>query len=216
MTIRLDNSVFIHTPRTGGTWLQEVLRVLGLDRQVLRGDLDGHLLYAALPVEWAGLTLFSFIRHPLLWVKSRWTHAVEIHAHPHGRHFGVHRRFDRCVRETFSETLSAIVVNEPGLVSNTFMEMTEGIPVENLVCTIDLPDQAHRLLSRLEGLPEDRLEAVRAVGKINSTSNRPRWQAQLNNVPKSLVQEFMATESWALELWRSRLVTKELSQTTIP
>lgn len=205
MTVRLDNSVFIHIPRTGGMWLREVLRKLGLDRQIFHGDLDSHLAYSQLPEEWYGkLTPFSFIRHPLKWVKSRWTHAMEINAHGHGRHFGIHRRFDNCVRLSFKETLECIVKNEPGLVTRTFNFMASGVPKENLACTVDLPDAAFDLLHRLEGLPDDQLEAVRQVEKTNSTSQHECWLQELEDVPADLVNEFLETEIGAVELWQSR------------
>ena len=218
MTVRLANSVFVHVPRTGGMWLREVARSLGLDRQILHGDLDSHLAYQDLPKEWDvhRLKPFSFIRHPMLWARSRWTHAMELQVHTNGRHFGIHGVFDRCVRMTFAATLRCILRNEPGLVSRTFLHMTRGIPEENLICTIDLPDAAHRLLVRLEGVQQAHLATVRDVKKTNSTATHEQWLTNLQEVPPGLVSEFLDSEKELLDLWASRLNDPSKAKAGVP
>lgn len=95
----IDGSIFLHVPKTGGTWAYEVLRRLRLIRRPVGKNQGGHsdftraLLYPRNKPRWrewsnpANLSLhnllapgrhaklpftFCFVRHPVSWYESAW------------------------------------------------------------------------------------------------------------------------------------------------
>lgn len=78
MGMILTKSVFIHIPRTGGTWVRCILKNAGLrNGETGRGEDYGvktihHSIGEA--ADWIpeGYKTFSFIRHPVTYLKSRW------------------------------------------------------------------------------------------------------------------------------------------------
>ena len=61
----LKHSAFIHTPKTGGSWVNKTLFDMGLYTQLGTGHLNKTDL---------GLTChcFTFVRQPVSWIKSMW------------------------------------------------------------------------------------------------------------------------------------------------
>ncbi len=68
-TMLLPNSLFVHIPKTGGTWTSHVLKDMGIvqtrfdrahERPSEYRELIGNRLY------------FTFIRNPITWYQSRW------------------------------------------------------------------------------------------------------------------------------------------------
>ena len=199
MSLRLSRTCFVHIPRTGGLWLGEVVRVLGLRCQVFKGDIDSHLEWSQLPDNWKALTAFSFVRHPLAWLKSRWSHALEINACPDYRHYGVHRLFDECVRPTLTDTVRVILDRCPGLVTHTYTRMLDG--VSYLARTEDLPEAAWQILYHLEGVSEQSRSQVLSIPPINSTTTLLHWRDKICTLPDSLVQAFLDSEQQAISWW---------------
>lgn len=72
MSILLPNSIFIHIPKTGGSWVTEALTNCGL----MTGE---EINYTSLKHEPAENVqhyhkpCFTFIRNPLTWYQSRWS-----------------------------------------------------------------------------------------------------------------------------------------------
>lgn len=203
MSIRFNHSVFVHIPRTGGVWFRGVVRELGMFNHILIGDVDSHLQYRELPPHWQLLQPFSFVRHPLAWLRSRWSHAVEHKTHTEGTFFGVHLLFDQCVRDTFRATVETIMVQQPGIVSLTYQEMLAGAPSIILCQTEQLPQAAYRLLRHLEAIPQTWQARIEAAPRFNSTATLDRYQAELDSLPVDLQDAFMIAERAALQLWES-------------
>lgn len=83
MAVLMPHSIFIHIPKTGGTWVRAVLPAAGIKcREV--GPPGGtniqviHCSVRGLPQHLRKKRLiFSCIRHPVAWLKSRWSYAIE-------------------------------------------------------------------------------------------------------------------------------------------
>lgn len=203
MCIRLPNSCFVHIPRTGGLWFGAVVEALGIKHQTLKGDIDSHFSYSQLPPNWTALHSFSFIRDPFKWVRSRWSHALEINAYEDYRHYGVHREFDILIRPTLHETIKNIVIRSPGLVGRTYQIMTHG--VESLLKTETLQDTIYQFLGKLEYLPEDADKTIETINPFNGTSSLDKYSGVISQVPDALIRKFINTEQYAYKLWESAL-----------
>lgn len=191
MSIRLPHSVFIHIPRTSGYWINTVLTELDLVEQRLIGDVDSHFTWDELPSTWQALRGFCYIRDPLEWAFSRWTHAIVYQVVDAYRHYGIHRDFDECVRPTFEETIRTIIDKKPGLVSSTFTIMGTG--VEQVLITGDL-EGTISLLVDFEGLPKNKVrDVVYSVPKENCSSDREEFKG-MNLIPDPLKEEFLKSE----------------------
>ena len=200
MSIRMPHSCFVHIPRTGGLWFGEIVHQLGLKHQKLRGDIDSHLAFKEMPDNWRALYAFSFVRHPLAWLKSRWSHCIEHNLKEDHRHYGVHRLFDECVQERFVDTVRTILDRRPGIVGQTYFTMTRGI--DQLFKTENLRDACLRVLSRHERI--NVLEVTKIIDEtppFNGTSKMDRYREEVESLPKDLIDQFLQQEKLALEIW---------------
>lgn len=201
MSLRLPHSVFVHIPRTGGLWLAEVVQRLDIKHQQFKGDVDSHFTYKELPEYWRQFPAFSFVRHPYAWLKSRWSHCIEHNLVPDHRNYGVHRLFDECVRDTFEETVKAILQQRPGIVGQTYSTMLDGIPIYRVYQTENLPLAAYQALQRLGEITHDQKQTVLDIKPINGTSQMDKYRQEIEAVPKSLIDKFLASEKIALQIW---------------
>lgn len=64
MSLILPNSIFIHTPKTGGSWVSSVLAGWAVER------LPKHIKCEDITDE---RPKFTFVRNPLTWYQSRWS-----------------------------------------------------------------------------------------------------------------------------------------------
>ena len=77
MAYLLSNSVFVHTPKTGGQWVTSALQRAGLVVGTLGAvhadpaELHGHAAFRERAVK------FTFVRHPLSWYPSMWAHRMD-------------------------------------------------------------------------------------------------------------------------------------------
>ena len=107
-----SNSAFIHLPRTGGTFLCNLLDSLEVDyerRHPIHGDL-------ARIKDWKmrGLFFFTFVRHPASWLQSYWRHRMTI-----GWGGDLSISHD-CIDEDFNGFAEKVATNFPGFVSELF------------------------------------------------------------------------------------------------
>ena len=69
-------SIYIHLPKTGGTWLQEAARAAGLSTTAppprAGGGPAAHYHAGLADVYVDGHFSFAFVRHPLDWWRSYW------------------------------------------------------------------------------------------------------------------------------------------------
>ena len=181
----------------------EVIKRLGLLRQVFKGDIDSHLAWSEMPPLWRTLRPFSMVRHPWAWVRSRWSHSMEHGITADYRHYGINRRFDNCVRRTFLDTVKTVLRVDPGVVSWTFHQMQDGIPIGNLRCTDDLPGAAYELLSQFEDVDPVAFAEASSIEPFNGTSTMDKYKAEFDAVPESIVQRFIESEAELVRLYES-------------
>jgi hypothetical protein len=200
VSILFKNSCFVHIPRTGGTWLQNAVLRADVWCRILKGDIDSHLPYRELPPVWRSRPYsFSFVRKPLSWMRSRWTHLREHEMLGDYRHYGIHRLFDELATESFEETVRAILDKRPGLVGNTYEEMLDG--VETVYRMESLHTRFFLDFSRMESLSLQQLLTMRAEQACNGTSTLPQYEESLQ-LPASLEMEFAESESKAITIWQ--------------
>jgi len=112
MAIRINKAIFLHIPKTGGTWLRNYFRETGMILEEI----------GLTHVNGVGLTthikdskdlIFCFVRHPLTWYRSYWQSKQEIP----GRRGGY---LDTIVDLTFYEFLDNILTNQPGYLTEFY------------------------------------------------------------------------------------------------
>lgn len=199
MSLRMPNTCFVHIPRTGGMWMKKVAENLGLIQEQLNGDIDSHYAYRELSKGWKELRAFTFIRHPFLWVRSRWSHAIEINAYAEYRHHGIHRLFDECIKETLEETIITIIKEQPKLVLRTFSEMANG--VTHIFQTRKLPENIYPFFNIYEGISREKWDTA-LCERINSTTTLDKYKGKLE-VSSTVMNEFLDSESETIKWWES-------------
>lgn len=113
MAVQIDKAIFLHIPKTGGTWVRGYFkdsnmlrREIGLEH-INSGDLE--------PTE---DLIFCFVRHPLTWYMSYW----ECKQHISDRRGGY---LDTIVDLSFHEFLNNILQTTPGYLTGFYRGYTE-------------------------------------------------------------------------------------------
>lgn len=107
MSLILDNCIFLHTPKTGGTWVKSALENAGL----IRGWLNNYHT----PLEAARRDsrtwkkpMFSVVRSPFSWYSSYWKFRISSGKWDPKMDQGLER-------PTFKQFLRAVAVTRPGI-----------------------------------------------------------------------------------------------------
>lgn len=77
MALLLEHSIFIHMPKTGGSWLAEALRRANLIKATLGPVHATPAEIQADPSYRAQLPHFAMVRHPASWYASLWAHRMD-------------------------------------------------------------------------------------------------------------------------------------------
>lgn len=192
MTVELKNSVFVHVPRIGGMWLRSLLRRTDLIVHEPDSDRERHQSYLE-HGRW-DKPGFGFVRHPLDWIRSRWSHALQHSTHVDRRFLGVHRLFSLRVRPSFPDTVRAILDECPGVVGHTFDIMLDGVDL--VLRTEDLPDAALSALNTLEQIEVESLVPIPET--TNGTSTTEKWR-RLTSLSDDLMERFLVSERRLIE-----------------
>lgn len=127
MALVLPNSVFIHVPKTGGSWVRAAIANTGM-RCEESGPFDVHDHYGVFDLP-AHLVrdrfTFGFVRHPVDWIKSRWAwgmlsgFAEKIQREP----AAMGHWMAACWDEDLSQFVSKYLDLCPGVATSTMLRM---------------------------------------------------------------------------------------------
>lgn len=113
MAVHIPGAIFLHIPKTGGTFIRNYFRETNLmlseighehaNGQVIRELVD--------PTE---DVVFCFVRHPLTWYRSYWQMRQD---HPEDRTGGP---IDELVDQSFNEFIKSVINKYPGYLTGFF------------------------------------------------------------------------------------------------
>jgi hypothetical protein len=109
--------VFLHLPKTGGTWLAETLGRAGcLLRTPANGS--GHQGPRSIPAEWPDVPRFGFVREPLAWYRSWFQFCMRGHENGWRDSYGSEiDGFCRAIA-TIGDNLPTFIEREVGMLLN--------------------------------------------------------------------------------------------------
>jgi hypothetical protein len=210
----IDDSVFLHVPKAGGTWVTRVLREAGLVRfrfSHKHGDLErvvnfgnyypwqyvkrtaraGPLLHRRVRAAYK----FTFVRHPLAWYRSYFMYMVQLDWKRHGG-LGIdpwhpYAALYDLRADTFAGFAANVVERAPGFVSAMYRRYTE--PGVDFV-------------GRQESLASDLVHVMRARGyAFDEASVRSRRRENVSSrsrtlaLPRDLRAALIASEAEAIQ-----------------
>jgi hypothetical protein len=222
MAFLLQNSIFIHIPKTGGQWVTTALKGAGLvlgelgvvhatpdeithdPAELKRSKRNRPRWY-----EWVRVRLsirrqpvvFSMVRHPLSWYQSCWAHRMDDAWAPiNAPDWFTHRAIetwadftDHCRASTFAEFVRKCTARYPeGFASLLFDSYTDG-------CTF---------VGRQERLRDDLVTALRLAGEDfqpehlwrtppRNVLGSGRWRSQCQYTPE-LIERVVVAEARAI------------------
>lgn len=148
------NALFLHIPKTGGFWVEEAMKRVGLatqlipspqdwtraDRHCLLADFDGKPDF-----------VFAFVRHPLRWYESWWRYQA-----------GKHHNWDRwrwhptyplqsCRASDFNQFIANVEQQAPGFLRRFYEQY------------VGPPEAPIHFIGRVERIVDDFLRAMAAI-----------------------------------------------------
>lgn len=182
MALRLTKSVFIHVPKTGGTWISAVLREKGIVEEETSRP---HMRWSEILEEpgmkaWHHLRPFLFVRHPVSWYQSYWAYKVR-----NGWESG------NWMDETFQSPHFPIFVENcvkghPALLGRIYRKHTQGVS----------------FVRRFEKLREGLLEALVVEGVSELPDVKPRNVSPPHSqCPPDLVRMIEESEAEVMKTW---------------
>lgn len=199
MALVLPHSIFLHVPKTGGTWVRTAIDRAGIpNRESNRGqeplgfrfhtDLTNttdrgplNLTFRRRPGTWyipGGRFCFAFVRNPLDWYRSYWAHRMRKGWKPR------HKIDSVCASDEFETFVGHMLEKFPGYVSELY-ELYTGPEAdeigfvgrqENLV-----PDLIRALRDAGEPFDEGR---IRETGPVNLGSELQAWSEKSRYSPQ--------------------------------
>lgn len=113
MAIQIDRAIFLHIPKTGGTWITNYFKETGMDHGVESLAEHAHINGVGLN-DIIGPTedlVFCFVRHPLTWFRSYWQCKQALEPRQGGY-------LDTIVDQPFNKFIDDILQDFPGYMTN--------------------------------------------------------------------------------------------------
>ncbi len=152
--LRQSGALFLHIPKTGGSWVEFALGQAGLEieqAQTMEGVSWRHSLVSMNVREYP--FVFSFVRHPLSWYESWWKFQAGIWKVYEPGCWHPQRILERCESDDFCEFIRLVIRHEPGYVSRMY-EWYIGPPGHDHL----------QFVGRQENLVEDLIEVLTMLG----------------------------------------------------
>lgn len=204
MALHLPHSVFFHIPKTGGSWVRQAIVSSGVPANEIanftphKQGRELFTMYHNTPddVHTEGLFTFSFVRNPLAYYQSYWSHVMrrkglDVPKNPFN---------DQYMRSRFPDFVRAVCAGQPGWVSRIYARFN-GIDGNRL-----------SFVGRQESLVEDVVKALRLAGeqfdeaalratpKQNLSSKLSQWDCRCTYT-ESLAMRIIETEAEAFSLY---------------
>lgn len=117
--VRIQKGIFLHIPKTGGTFVTNYFRETGMLREEVKIEKFGRMIYLA-HIDGTHITdqaqndvVFCFVRHPLTWLRSYWQHRQFISDRSNGS-------IDTIVDFPFDDFVEYFIRDLPGYISLFF------------------------------------------------------------------------------------------------
>jgi hypothetical protein len=166
-----DQTLFLHVPKTGGTWVTSAVLAAGIaavapdapDHAAVYSE-HGHALLGDVP-EYGHRFRFAFVRHPLDWWRSYWGHRMREGT------WWEEIEIDRVAgHDDFGEFIRRVTRHLPGYLSSIY-EQFVGTPADEI-----------DFVGRYEHLADDLCIALRLAGEtFNEAALRSAAPANVND-----------------------------------
>jgi hypothetical protein len=169
----LATAVFLHVPKTGGTWVKEALTRAGgrFTEYLVDGDCHGDLSYCPCPERFK----IAFVRHPCTLYRSYWRYKV-------ASGWDSMNPFDvECRADCFNAFTRNVLDRYPGWCSRMFEDY------------VGSPDRPIEFIGRFERLADDLVAALRQAGIRFD-------EAKLRSTPPLNVTERPGSDMWSRDL----------------
>lgn len=157
--------VFLHVPKTGGTWVREVLNRIGVYTEDAGHQHDNYEQSKELRRRFLR---FTVLRNPWDWYASYWAHRCKEQWTPHWLLID-----NACRSYSFPSFLSMVVAYHPGFLTRLYdsyaPELDESLPPIEVFKTRTLTEDFTQYLDamKIQFDPKD----VRELGKVNSIAH---------------------------------------------
>ena len=117
-----SDSLFLHIPKTGGTWVEEALKASGVEAEYAKAISNvtwRHSLVSQYTQAYD--FVFTFVRHPISWYESWWKFQTSLSWIEHEP--GVwhpQRVLGKCASNNFAEFTLSCIEQEPAYVSRMY------------------------------------------------------------------------------------------------
>jgi len=109
--IKINKGIFLHIPKTGGTWLSNYFRESGM---IIEQSELAHINGSQIDVPNRTEVVFCFVRHPLTWLRSWWQCKQKIVKDRRGG------PIDKIVDLPFKEFVDRFISDMPGHITGYF------------------------------------------------------------------------------------------------
>jgi hypothetical protein len=182
-----ERAVFLHVPKTGGTWVREAVAAAGARFEEYRVDDDVHadLSYCPCPEKFK----FAFVRHPCDMYGSYWRFKMREGWDPRNP-------FDlECGSDAFPTFVRNVLKKEPGWCTRMFMDY------------VGPPARSIEFVGHFEHLQDDLVRALMQAGELfderqlraTPAVNTSRWPGGSNAWTPDLIEGIRQSEAAAFD-----------------